>query len=135
MTRGQAQTVSCLGGLNASAGQKRTDKGHSLPHPAAAFWLGTSSCPLAWAAWTGLNQVYEADLLGFSCGFRPGRSAHDALWVGLMAKKVNGVLDADIQRFFDTISLEWLVKFLEHRIADRRLLRLIQKWRRRLTPR
>src|SRR5215813_11660882 len=80
---------------------------------------------------TVLNQIYEVDFLGFSYGFRPGRSAHDALdalWVGIMGKKVNWVLDADVQGFFDTISLEWLVKFLEHRIADRRLLRLIQKW-------
>jgi group II intron reverse transcriptase/maturase len=80
---------------------------------------------------TVLNQIYEVDFLGFSYGFRPGRGAHDALdalWMGLMGKKVNWVLDADIQGFFDTISLEWLVKFLEHRIADRRLLRLIQKW-------
>jgi len=80
---------------------------------------------------TVLNQIYEVDFLGFSYGFRPGRSAHDALdalWVGVMGKKVNWVLDADIQGFFDTISLGWLVKFLEHRIADRRLLRLIQKW-------
>src|SRR6516164_9072626 len=77
------------------------------------------------------NQIYEVDFLGFSYGFRPGRSAHDALdalWVGIMGKKVSWVLDADIQGFFDTISLEWLVKFLEHRIADQRLLRLIQKW-------
>src|SRR5262245_48878778 len=80
---------------------------------------------------TVLNQIYEVDFLGFSYGFRPGRSAHealDALWVGIMGKKVNWVLDADIQSCFDTISLEWLVKFLEHRIADQRLLRLIQKW-------
>jgi RNA-directed DNA polymerase len=80
---------------------------------------------------TVLNQIYEVDFLGFSYGFRPGRGAHDALdalWMGIMGKKVNWVLDADIQSFFDTISLEWLVKFLEHRIADRRLLRLIQKW-------
>jgi RNA-directed DNA polymerase len=80
---------------------------------------------------TVLNQIYEVDFLGFSYGFRPGRSAHDALdalWVGIMGKKVNWVLDADIQSFFDTISLEWLVKFLEHRIADQRLLRLIRKW-------
>jgi retron-type reverse transcriptase len=79
---------------------------------------------------TVLNQIYEVDFLGFSYGFRPGRSAHDALdalWVGIMGKKVNWVLDADIQSFFDTISLDWLGKFLEHRIADRRLLRLIQK--------
>jgi len=80
---------------------------------------------------TVLNQIYEVDFLGFSYGFRPGRSAHDALdalWVGIMGKKVNWVLDADIQGYFDAISLEWLSKFLEHRIADRRLLRLIQKW-------
>ena len=80
---------------------------------------------------TVLNQVYEADFLGFSYGFRPGRSAHDALdalWVGIMGKKVNWVLDADIRGFFDTINHEWLVKFVEHRIADRRIVRLIQKW-------
>src|SRR5262245_34676878 len=80
---------------------------------------------------TVLNQIYEVDFLGFSYGFRPGRSAHDALdalWVGIMGKKVNWVLDADLRSFFDTIALDWLVKFLEHRIADRRLLRLIQKW-------
>lgn len=80
---------------------------------------------------TVLNQIYEVDFLGFSYGFRPGCGAHDALdalWMGIMGKKVNWVLDADIQSFFDTISLEWLVKFLGHRIADRRLLRLIQKW-------
>jgi RNA-directed DNA polymerase len=78
-----------------------------------------------------LNQIYEVDFLGFSSGFRPGRGAHDALdalWVGLMGKKVNWVLDADIRGFFDAICHGWLVKFLEHRIADRRVLRLIQKW-------
>jgi group II intron reverse transcriptase/maturase len=78
-----------------------------------------------------LNQIYEVDFLGFSYGFRPGRGAHDALdalWVGLMGKKVNWVLDADIRGFFDAIDHGWLVKFLEHRIADRRILRLIQKW-------
>jgi len=80
---------------------------------------------------TVLNQVYEVDFLGFSYGFRPGRSQHDtldALWVGIMGKKVNWVLDADIQGFFDTIDHEWLLKFIEHRIADRRMLRLIRKW-------
>src|SRR3954468_19601649 len=78
-----------------------------------------------------LNQIYEVDFLGFSYGFRPGRGAHDALdalWVGLMGKKVTWVLDADIRGFFDAIDLGWLGKFLEHRIADRRVLRLIQKW-------
>jgi group II intron reverse transcriptase/maturase len=78
-----------------------------------------------------LNAIYEADFLGFSYGFRPGRSQHnalDALYVGLLTKKVNWVLDLDIRGFFDAISHEWLVKFVEHRIADRRVVRLIQKW-------
>src|SRR5229473_5461667 len=80
---------------------------------------------------TVLNQIYEEDFLGFSYGFRPGRSQHDALdalWVGLIRKKVNWVLDADIRDFFGSISHEWLGKFIEHRIADRRILRLIRKW-------
>jgi RNA-directed DNA polymerase len=80
---------------------------------------------------TVLEQIYEADFLGFSYGFRPGRSQHnalDALWVGLTKRKVNWVLDADIQGFFDAIDHEWLMKFVEHRIADPRVLRLIRKW-------
>src|SRR5881398_555425 len=78
-----------------------------------------------------LNAIYETDFLGFSYGFRPGRSPHhalDALYTGLLTKKVNWVLDLDIRGFFDGISHEWLVKFIEHRIADRRVVRLIQKW-------
>jgi RNA-directed DNA polymerase len=78
-----------------------------------------------------LNAIYETDFLGFSYGFRPGRSPHhalDALYTALLTRKVNWVLDVDIRSFFDTISHEWLVKFLEHRIADRRVVRLIQKW-------
>jgi group II intron reverse transcriptase/maturase len=78
-----------------------------------------------------LNAVYEEDFLGFSYGFRPGRSPHDALdalWVGRMEKKVNWVLDADIRGFFDTIDHEWLVTFIEHRIGDPRIVRLIRKW-------
>jgi len=78
-----------------------------------------------------LNAIYEVDFLGFSYGFRPGRSQHDALdalWVGLKQKKVNWVLDADIRGFYDAIDHGWLMKFVEHRIADRRILRLIQKW-------
>jgi len=80
---------------------------------------------------TVLNQIYEEDFVGFCYGFRPGRSQHDALdalWVGIMRKKVNWILDADIRGFFDNLSHEWLVRFIEHRIADRRVLRLIQKW-------
>jgi group II intron reverse transcriptase/maturase len=78
-----------------------------------------------------LNAIYETDFLGFSYGFRPGRSPHhalDALYTGLLTRKVNWVLDADIRGFFDAIDHEWLVKFVEHRVADRRVVRLIQKW-------
>src|SRR6202162_2508586 len=83
------------------------------------------------AAGEVLNAIYETDFLGFSYGFRPGRSQHqalDALYTVLLTKKVNWVLDLDIKGFFDGISHEWLVKFVEHRIADRRVVRLIQKW-------
>jgi len=79
----------------------------------------------------GLNAIYESDFLGFSYGFRPKRSPHqalDALTVGIETRRVNWVLDADIQGFFETLDHEWLVRFLEHRVADRRVLRLIQKW-------
>jgi len=78
-----------------------------------------------------VNAIYETDFLGFSYGFRPGRSPHhalDALYTGLLTRKVNWVLDADIRGFFDAIDHGWLVKFVEHRIADRRVVRLIQKW-------
>jgi RNA-directed DNA polymerase len=78
-----------------------------------------------------MNAIYEADFLGFSYGFRPGRGQHDALdalAAGIYYKKVNWVLDADIRGFCEAIDHGWLVKFIEHRIADRRLLRLVQKW-------
>jgi group II intron reverse transcriptase/maturase len=78
-----------------------------------------------------LNAIYEGDFLGFSYGFRPGRSPHkalDALYVAQLTRKVNWVLDADICGFFDAIDRNWLVKFIEHRIGDRRIVRLIQKW-------
>ena len=78
-----------------------------------------------------LNAIYETDFLGFSYGFRPGRSPHnalDALYVGLMRKKVNWVLDADVCGFFDAIDHKWLLKFIEHRIADPRVIRHIKKW-------
>jgi group II intron reverse transcriptase/maturase len=80
---------------------------------------------------TVLNAIYETDFLGFSYGFRPGRHQHDALdalYVGQLTKKVNWVLDADISGFFDAIDREWLVKFIEHRVTDRRIVRLIKKW-------
>ena len=78
-----------------------------------------------------LSAIYEEDFLGFSYGFRPQRSQHDAmdaLVVGITSKKVNHILDADLSRFFDSVSQSWLVRFLEHRIGDRRIVRLIQKW-------
>ena len=78
-----------------------------------------------------LNAIYEMDFRGFSYGFRPGRSPHhalDALAVGIEQKNVNWVLDADIREFFTSLDHRWLVKFLEHRIADQRILRLIRKW-------
>lgn len=78
-----------------------------------------------------LTPVYEAEFLGFSYGFRPGRSQHDALDAlafGIARRKVRWVLDADIQSFFDRISHEWLIKLVEHRIGDKRVIRLIQKW-------
>ena len=78
-----------------------------------------------------LGAVYEAEMLGFSYGFRPGRGAHqalDAVSYAIQRRKVSWVLDADIRGFFDAIDHGWLVKMIEHRIADRRMVRLIQKW-------
>jgi group II intron reverse transcriptase/maturase len=78
-----------------------------------------------------VGAIYEEDFLGFSYGFRPGRKQHDALdalAVGITVEKVNWVLDADIRGFFDAIDHGWLVRFLEHRIADRRISRLVKKW-------
>jgi group II intron reverse transcriptase/maturase len=78
-----------------------------------------------------LNAIYEEDFLGFSYGFRPGRSAHhamDALGVGIERRKVNFIIDADISSFFDTVSQDWLIRFVEHRVGDKRIIRLIRKW-------
>ena len=78
-----------------------------------------------------LNQIWEEDFLGFSYGFRPGRGqqeALDALWVGIVRKKVSWILDLDIRSFFDKLQHDWLVQFVEHRIGDKRMVRLIQKW-------
>ena len=78
-----------------------------------------------------LNAIYEEEFLGFSYGFRPGRGQHDALdalWVGIDSRKVNYILEADIAGFFDSVSQDWLVRFLEHRVGDPRIIRLIRKW-------
>jgi RNA-directed DNA polymerase len=78
-----------------------------------------------------LNTIYEEEFLGFSYGFRPKRSQHDALdalVVGITSTKVNWILEVDVRSFFDEVSQSWLTRFLEHRIADPRILHLIQKW-------
>ena len=78
-----------------------------------------------------LSAIHEEDFLGFSYGFRPNRSQHDALdavIVGISSKKVNYILDADIRSFFTEVSQQWVVRFLEHRIGDKRIIRLVQKW-------
>jgi group II intron reverse transcriptase/maturase len=84
-----------------------------------------------YAVGTVLNQIWEEDFRGFSYGFRPGRSQHDALDalnVGIARKKVNWVLDLDVRAFFDRIDHVWMIKFVEHRVGDKRIVRLIQKW-------
>ena len=78
-----------------------------------------------------LNAIYEEDFLGFSYCFRPRRSQHDsldALAAGITGAKVNWILDADVRSFFDSVSHDWLVRFVEHRIGDKRVIRLIRKW-------
>ena len=80
---------------------------------------------------TILTPIYETEFIGFSYGFRPGRGAHDALDAlayGIMRRKINWIVDADIRQYFDRIDREWMIRFLEVRIGDRRVLRLIQKW-------
>jgi group II intron reverse transcriptase/maturase len=83
------------------------------------------------AVYIVLSQIYEADFVNFSYGFREGRNQHnalDALYVGITQRKINWILDADIQGYFDNINHEWLMKMLEKRIGDKRILRLIRKW-------
>src|SRR5215475_7639266 len=78
-----------------------------------------------------LNAIYEEDFLGYSYGFRPKRGQHDALdalVVGITSRRVNFIFDADVASFFDSVSKDWLVRFVEHRIGDLRIIRLIQKW-------
>src|SRR4030095_4457553 len=78
-----------------------------------------------------LNGIYEADFLGISYGYRPGKGQHnalDALYTALLTRKVNWVLDGDISSFFDGLDHEWLIKFIEHRVADQRVVRLIRQW-------
>ncbi len=124
--------------------QRRVQRGTYRAQPSKRGWIPKpdgQQRPLGIAALedkivqravrTVLECIYEEELRGFSYGFRPGRSAHralDALSVGIPTQKVNWILDADIRGFFDNIDHTWLLKFLEHRIADRRVLRLVKKW-------
>ena len=80
---------------------------------------------------TVLSAIYEEDFLGFSYGFRQGRGQHDALDAlteAIRWRKVNWILDADIQSFYDELDHDWMMRFLEHRVADRRILQLIRRW-------
>jgi group II intron reverse transcriptase/maturase len=128
-----------LGGLHG-----RIHRGAYRARPSRRTWIAKSDGrkrPLGIAALEDkvvqyavgkvLSQIWEEDFLGFSYGFRPGRGqtdALDALWVGIVRKKVNYILDLDIRSFFDKLQHNWLVQFVEHRIGDKRVVRLIQKW-------
>ena len=108
--------------------------GHGLPNLVDKRPLGMAALEdkiVQQAVRRVLEEIFEAEFVGLSYGFRPGRSAHDALdalWVGVMGRRINWVLDCDIRGFFDAIDHGWLMKFIEHRVGDRRVLRLMGKW-------
>jgi group II intron reverse transcriptase/maturase len=101
--------------------------GEQRPLGIAAFEDKVVQQAMVWI----LQPIYETDFRGFSYGFRPGRSPHralDALYVGIQRKKVNWILDADLRKFFDSMDHDWIMRFVEHRVADPRVLRLLRKW-------
>ncbi|MGH3755955.1 MAG: reverse transcriptase domain-containing protein [Pseudonocardiaceae bacterium] len=112
--------------------RRRRSHPPSVRHPVTSLGIATLEGKIAQRAVVEvLNAIYETGFQGFSYGFRPGRSPHhalDALAAGIEQKKVSWVLDADIREFFTSLDHRWLVRFLEHRIADQRILRLMRKW-------
>jgi len=109
----------------------RIHKGSYRARPVRRTYIPKADGFVQQAVATVLEAIYEEDFVGFSYGFRPGRGQHDALdalHVGILRKRVNWVLDADIQGFYDAMAHSWIIRFLEHRIADKRILRLIAKW-------
>src|SRR6266581_3088572 len=134
-TQSRASVSQALERIRKVATERKKERFTTLFHHIDTDLLEEAFYELAQNAAPGVDRMtwkdYEEAFLGFSYGFRPGRGAHDALdalCVGIHSKKVSFILDADIRSFFDEISQDWLIRFLEHRIGDRRIIRLIQKW-------
>src|SRR4029077_7001751 len=130
---GTGARVTGAGTRTTSRKAKEEGEVHGAPPPRRRRLTrdGVLRAQTRWATVALLNAIYEEDFLGFSYGFRPKRGQHnalDALAVGIGTKRVNFILDADVASFFDSVSKEKLVRFVEHRVGDPRIIRLIQKW-------